>query len=679
MIRRLALGLLVSLLAATAASADLAPWTAHSAMKVRPTDPPAGLGAPRLYAARGEWEATQVIVTDAAGGALSACDVTVTPLAGPGADLTAIDLYREVYLWIEHPSRKPGSPETKGWWPDPLVPFADPYFGEDRDGSPFDVPAGENVPIWIEVKVPVDQTPGEYAGEIEVACAEGSPVLIPLTLTVWDITLPEKISLPSSYGYSCGGAYEMHQAMGGTVEKNALTQLYYREALRHRLMFNSGHCVGPEWHWDEGTQEGSFDMTAFDAEVGPVFNGTLEGGASFDTYRMPYPPGGASRDEQVAFWRTLAQAFRDRGWLDKMYLYLPDEPRPEEYPRLVDLAATLHEADPELRTLATEQIAPGLVGSVDIWCPDEPLFSDWMPSPPFPEDYAERRAQGEETWWYNCMSAQFGLDFSNHFVDEQGTYLRIWPWLTRRYGFTGILFWHTLYVYRIADDPWVDQYSPEFFVNGDGTLFYPGVPAKIGGTHDIPIASLRLKMLREGIEDYEYFTILDGMDLADFVQAEVEARASRTYQWDHDPLALENSRQRLAARILGTLDTEAPDAPTGLATAVGVTSVTLTWDGALASDVAGYEVSLARYPGERVLVLSTDAATRSAEFTGLEEWKPVTLTVRAFDLAGNRGPWADEVTATPRAPEADDDSGDDDTGDDTSSDDDDNDDDGCGC
>ena len=30
--------------------------------------------------------------------------------------------------------------------------------------------------------------------------------------------------------------------------------------------------------------------------------------------------------------------------------------------------------------------------------------------------------------------------------------------------------------------------------NGDGTLFYPGLPAKIGGHTEIPIDSIRLKL-----------------------------------------------------------------------------------------------------------------------------------------------------------------------------------------
>jgi len=330
-----------------------------------------------------------------------------------------------------------------------------------------------------------------------------------------------------------------------------------------------------------------------------------------------------------------------------MYIYLPDEPEPSEYPQLVELADLLHEADPELRAMATEQIADGLTGAVDIWCPDEPLFTDSLPFPPFPEDYPPRQALGEEVWWYNCMSAQFLLDYSNHFVDGQGMYMRIWPWLTRRYNFEGILFWHTLYLYGQIEDPWIDQYATAFFCNGDGNMFYPGVPGKIGGIHDIPCPSLRLKQFREGMEDYEYFAILDTMGHADFVQAEVEARAWRSYEWEHDPLRIEETRHRMAGMILGTLDVVPPSVPTELAATDGSGSVQLAWTPSPEEDVAGYEVSLARYPGERIIAATVPETTQGVEFTGLEAGKPYYLTVRAFDEAENRSAWAGEVSAVP--------------------------------
>ncbi len=63
--------------------------------------------------------------------------------------------------------------------------------------------------------------------------------------------------------------------------------------------------------------------------------------------------------------------------------------------------------------------------------------------------------------------------------------------------------------------------SPAEGGNGDGLLFYPGFAGEfgsspggantpdIGGRHDIPIESMRLKLIRDALEDMEYFTLID--------------------------------------------------------------------------------------------------------------------------------------------------------------------------
>jgi hypothetical protein len=49
---------------------------------------------------------------------------------------------------------------------------------------------------------------------------------------------------------------------------------------------------------------------------------------------------------------------------------------------------------------------------------------------------------------------------------------------------------------------------PGFLGAGDGNLLYPGHPTKIGGVSFIPIASIRMKHLRDGMEDNEYLHML---------------------------------------------------------------------------------------------------------------------------------------------------------------------------
>src|SRR6185312_13570454 len=96
-------------------------------------------------------------------------------------------------------------------------------------------------------------------------------------------------------------------------------------------------------------------------------------------------------------------------------------------------------------------------------------------------------------------------------------------------------------------DAWTNQYY--FGGHGDGTLFYPGTPAKIGGTTQIPIASLRLGMIREGQEDYEYFKALADAGDPAMADAEAEGLSPSAYNNMNDPAAIDAARHRMALRI----------------------------------------------------------------------------------------------------------------------------------
>src|SRR5262249_7492561 len=85
---------------------------------------------------------------------------------------------------------------------------------------------------------------------------------------------------------------------------------------------------------------------------------------------------------------------------------------------------------------------------------------------------------------------------------------------------------------------------------GDGVLLYPGTPARIGGVHDIPIASLRLKMIREGREDYEYLKLLVDRGDPKLARALSQRIAGRARQVTSDPAALDDARRRAAERIV---------------------------------------------------------------------------------------------------------------------------------
>jgi hypothetical protein len=120
-------------------------------------------------------------------------------------------------------------------------------------------------------------------------------------------------------------------------------------------------------------------------------------------------------------------------------------------------------------------------------------------------------------------------------------------WLSFEYDVSGELYWETI---ARLDSAWRPDGQCDFGGQGDGTLFYPGDPAVIGGRTAIPVESIRLKLIREGMEDYEYLHLLDR--LGDGAMARREARAvfPTLYRVTGSaPEALYRARHRVADRI----------------------------------------------------------------------------------------------------------------------------------
>ena len=105
-------------------------------------------------------------------------------------------------------------------------------------------------------------------------------------------------------------------------------------------------------------------------------------------------------------------------------------------------------------------------------------------------------------------------------------------------------------------DPWRTQHY--FGGNGDGTLYYPGKPSKIGGTKHVPIESIRLKLLREGMEDYEYLHLLKTMGEEAYANEQLALVVTNTYTWNRDPLDFYDAREKMAARIARTTPDAGP-------------------------------------------------------------------------------------------------------------------------
>lgn len=532
--------------------------------RVRPTGELPAASPPAIQAARNEFESLQFAIT-ARGGNLTKVDATLTSFTmgtGPALPEDAATLYREVSVNVRHSS--PRATEAPGLIPDALVPLVNPYTGEKLKplywngdalegagygGAPFDIWEDHREVLWLDVHVPAEAAPGDYKATLRITSDNAPPTELPVTLTVWDFALPAGPTHENHFG-GFGSLAAYHKLESDSPEFIELEERYSTELAAHR--------ISPEIPRHLLPAAGEDGTAVFTPEVDSALTAFVDRHhvTNFHIPAAPFgDPVGADREKALRFYRSWYEYLEQKGWADRAYLYMLDEPNElEAYERVRELGAMVHEAQPKIRRLVVEQTYtqdpafPSLDDSVDIWCP---LFG-------FVDEASTKlqQSRGDHVWTYTALTQTappYHPDFATvkadlppfWEIDFPLTSYRIAPWLNRRYGITGLLYWSVVYYGSPDRDPWQD---PGFRVrwNGEGALFYPGNAVGIDG----PIASIRLKNLRDGMEDYEYFALLEKQGAGEVVESIVREAVPTWGTWDQTPEALPRLRERLAGALL---------------------------------------------------------------------------------------------------------------------------------
>jgi hypothetical protein len=471
--------------------------------KLRPRDPLPPASAIDLAAARGECEAAQIAVRPAR--ALTALSASSAPLQGPSRVAPA--LYRVDVLDLPLPSGPDGE---AGPWPDPLVPERDAYFAERRRAFPVAVAPGRLQAIWVEVCVPEAARPGAYRGEVRLTEA-GRPLgAVPIALRVWPFALPATSTSTATFGLPTRLGT---RALGGPDDRE-LARALAAAALRHRV---SPHGLSYDPPWGRCTASAcQLDFAGYDAELSPVLDGTLVPGVrgTFADVRVAARDWEGTEGDLAALFRAWRAHFEARGWADALWLYTLDEPRPSQLAELARRARAAHVGG--VRVFATTTPAPALEGLVDAFAPVVNFFEGKSPEAFVAVRPVALAREGARPFWYaSCMShgcdepaeggagrraleREFG-GWPGYEIDRPGAAARVMGWLAFRQRVAGELYYDMLQAW--TGDPWKDV--RRFAGNGDGTLLYPGIPERLGGSRPFPVESIRLKLVRDGREDLE--------------------------------------------------------------------------------------------------------------------------------------------------------------------------------
>ncbi len=490
-------------------------WVASSLERIGKTDPPGSTTRIELYAARGEYEPFQVVIQAPHSG-LANVNVSVSDLYGSNNQVipkTNLKLYREHYVYVSRSSPNLQGSINKslgsGWYPDGLIPFVDPVTQNhptkaELKAVPFDLNTKQNQPIWVDVFVPRNVKAGQYKGTFTVTSEQGKAEG-KILLTVWNFELPLKPSLNSSFAIW-----------------TAKTKSANEELLKHKLM--------PRDIRLEDERE-FIDKWGLASEY-------LGYGSGADISTCQMSPAPSQKDIQAAATQHQSTILLYNQTADEI------DRCPGLYKPMKQWAQNLHSS--EIANLVTMTPVPELYddgsgtgrSAVDIWVLLPKMYDA------APNRVSEVLQKGDKVWSYNALVQD---EYSPKWeIDFEPINFRIQPgFISQSLGLTGILYWQ---VDLWTKDPWNDVQtysSKDHDYPGEGMLVYPGKQVGINGV----APSMRLKWLREGVEDYEYIEILKRLGRKERA-LELAQKVGRDWRnWTHDPKVLDSVRQQLGEEI----------------------------------------------------------------------------------------------------------------------------------
>ena len=501
----------------------------------------------RVFGARNEIVAFQVIVEADGTGIrrLSAALPRLSPESGdaivyrpPADDPTdtvgrPIHVYAVHYMHVAMPSHaswvyrrdSPAAPkDPTGWKPVQLVPEH-----ARRGGLPIAVASDENQSIWIEVYTGRGRRAGTYRGLVEID-ADGARSAIPVELELLDFDLPDENSMHAMLYYD-GGQPELYHGRN-------LDPAYHRMAHRHRteLVHAYDEVTLPQ-AW------GRFSGADFTQAAG--YEGPGEGVGNRIAPRTFYGPG-RGFDERESAWRqsdAWMTFLREKLARAITFLYMPDEPRPQEYPRIHTIAGHIHSNPGPGRALpvfVTSEYVEGLAGAIDIW--------DSGPRGFKLDRVAEERAAGRRYWFYNGGRPEGGAIV----IDAPATDARATIWAAFKHDVEVYFYWHAVHWRHNSQmvtgdrnqNVWAQSLTfdnrkqpnkpidDQGYIHGDGVLIYPGEervhPEEDRGVPG-PVSTVQLANFRRGLQDHQYLTLAKKLGLESVVNDAVLAIVPKVF------------------------------------------------------------------------------------------------------------------------------------------------------
>lgn len=511
-----------------------------------------------LYGARGEYISFQLVLTNFTNEPLKGIMVDMKPFKNKNIQFEVRpELFLEWSVEVKTPTT--GYPKAslgKGWYPDALIPYdvvqADSSKVHGRWTYPLELPDFNNrvddqksMIIWVDQYIPFESSEaksGDYLSTISVKVGHEIKE-IPITLHVWDFAIPNENKLKASL---------QHEGFLSSKNEKEALEIY------HLFKRNRIGLMDPVYQpklVDSKSGEFKLDWTEFDSELIKYFTGqafTTEMGYNYgpgygepiEAYVLPFdvagkhgepgwPAVGKAEVEQEpenrAKYIEAIQLVRNH--LNLMvnpektdltvYLNGLDESYwPEAWDRMVYYGDIFNEFYPEAHFRIdggySEEAMKVVQNSINSWASHTINYDyDLM------KKYHE---MGIEDWLYGPMLYESKVNSwvgSSTFIDLPLVCDRAISWASWKYHTYSWISWGVGASWKAAwydPETWKDSYKSgsdsdaEFTfkkTNGSGQLIYaPGIVTNV----HVACPSIRLKTMRDGVQEYEYMRLLSQKD-----------------------------------------------------------------------------------------------------------------------------------------------------------------------
>jgi hypothetical protein len=409
----------------------------------------------------------------------------------------------ELKLFFAHYVSVDGTPV-----PDALLPW---------DGSQRSV-EHTNQPLWVQVTVPYGTAPGTYIGSL-VVDSDGTRTTVPISVTVSPVTLPQPNqvsgSLLTAFNFSPQSYGAKVTALYGVLPTTSIPELFSFFA-SYRLSPNnwgygnpnrpSGYTNNRRWWLDKAGEmvAAAGQPSQFASMWIPVSNNRW----SPSTYvgeQSPFKP-----QTWCGYLRSVHGFWQQHGWLSSYpYLWGMDEPGLTRYKIVQKQAAVAHACFAGSHVIVTGRptaenrfLWNGGKDDVDDWVVLASRYYGQYTNPSQRVSRATQNLQpinaarhrGKQIWAYTYDAASHstpGFTATEPLSDP-----RLFVDWTALEGITGLLYGQGTTTYTTKGNP-LDSNDKE---KGSYVLVYPG--------RNGPIASARLEVIREGIEDWEILNVV---------------------------------------------------------------------------------------------------------------------------------------------------------------------------